>query len=139
MTHEPSDGLGKLQRAAVHQQQRRLVGRDVGLHRADDADVVDALAEFREELADLDARLAVLLELERRRERQRRSSPGSVLPAYFASAGFGSNVSTCDGPPLAKMWMTCLRLGGKRRLLGGQRVGQLGAGAGVACRTTSAA
>ena len=28
--------------AAVHQQQRRLVVRDVGVHRADDADVVDA-------------------------------------------------------------------------------------------------
>ena len=30
--------------AAIHQQQRRLVIRHVGVHRADDADVVDALA-----------------------------------------------------------------------------------------------
>src|SRR6185436_14787423 len=36
----------------------------------------------------------------------RRYSPGSGLPAYFASIGFGSNVSTCDGPPFRKMWMT---------------------------------
>src|SRR6266568_447392 len=28
---------------------------------------------------------------------------GSGLPANLASDGLGSNVSTCDGPPLAKM------------------------------------
>ena len=27
---------------------------------------------------------------------------GSGLPAYFSSIGLGSNVSTCDGPPLRK-------------------------------------
>ena len=29
------------------------------------------------------------------------------LSALRASAGFGSHVSMCDGPPCAKMWMTC--------------------------------
>ena len=54
--------------AAVHQHQGRLVIRHVGLHRSDDANVVDALADIGEDLADLDAALAVLLEFERRAE-----------------------------------------------------------------------
>ena len=41
----------------------------VGLHRPDHADVVDALAHMREDLADLDPALAVGLELEGRAER----------------------------------------------------------------------
>src|SRR4051812_5992063 len=41
------------------------------------------------------------------------SKPGSVLSAYFANSGFGSHVSTCDGPPSAKMWITALALAGK--------------------------
>src|SRR5262245_23029931 len=43
----------------------------------------------------------------------RRFSIGKFLPAYLAREGFGSNVSTCDGPPLQKMWMTCFALAGK--------------------------
>src|SRR5689334_8723651 len=62
-------------------------------------------------------------------------SPGSDLFAYFASAGLGSNVSTCDGAPPAKMWMTCCALAGSG--------GSFGASGEVAdaadCRTTSAA
>ena len=27
---------------------------------------------------------------------------GNGCPAYFANAGLGSNVSTCDGPPFKK-------------------------------------
>ena len=52
--------------AGVHHQHRRLVVRDVGVHRADHADVVGARADVREELADLEAALAVALERERR-------------------------------------------------------------------------
>ncbi len=40
--------------------------RQVGVHRVDDADVIDALAELRKNLADFDAAFAELLELERR-------------------------------------------------------------------------
>src|SRR5688500_16603312 len=47
-----------------------------------------------------------------------RYSIGSCLPAYFCRAGFGSNVSTCEGPPLAKMWMTRLALPGNCEGLG---------------------
>src|SRR5688572_9632174 len=34
-------------------------------------------------------------------------------PWYFARAGFGSNVSTWDGPPFMNRWMTCLAFGAK--------------------------
>ena len=37
---------------------------------------------------------------------------GSALPAYLASAGLWSQVSTWLGPPLAKMWMTRFALTG---------------------------
>ena len=42
--------------AAVHQQQRRLVVGHVGVHRADDAQVVGALGDVREDVADLACR-----------------------------------------------------------------------------------
>ena len=44
-----------------------------------------------------------------------RSCPAERLSAYFSSAGLGSNVSTCDGPPPAKMWMTAFALRKVRR------------------------
>jgi len=55
--------------------------RDVRVHRADDADVVGVLRGVGEQLADFQAALAILLELERRRER----GPGSALGAEAAS------------------------------------------------------
>ncbi len=52
--------------AAIQQQQRRLVIRHVGVHRADDADVVDALRGLRENLAHFDPALPVFFEVVRR-------------------------------------------------------------------------
>ena len=50
--------------SAVHQHERRLVVGHVGVHRPNDAQVVDVLLGGPgEELADLDAALAVLLEM----------------------------------------------------------------------------
>src|SRR2546421_4964415 len=43
---------------------------------------------------------------------------GSGLPAYFSSAGLGSKVSTCDAPPLGKMWIIRFALPGKWGRLG---------------------
>ena len=37
---------------------------------------------------------------------------GIGLPAYLASDGLGSNVSTCDAPPFMNRWMTRLALAG---------------------------
>src|SRR5437016_4953241 len=39
-------------------------------------------------------------------------SVGKSLPAYFSKDGFGSKVSTWDGPPFMKRWMTRLALPG---------------------------
>jgi hypothetical protein len=52
--------------AGVHHQHRRLVIRDVGVDRSDEADVVGALADVREELADVHPDVPVFLERERR-------------------------------------------------------------------------
>src|SRR6185436_11042329 len=41
------------------------------------------------------------------------NSAGSGFPDCRSSAGLGSKVSTCDGPPLAKIWITRLALPGK--------------------------
>ena len=46
-----------------------LVARHIGVHRADDGDVVDRLGDVAEDVADFDAALAVLAELEGRRQR----------------------------------------------------------------------
>src|ERR1051326_2267439 len=40
------------------------------------------------------------------------SWPGIVLPSYCVRAGLGSQVSTWEGAPWAKMWTTCLALAG---------------------------
>ena len=45
-------------------------------------------------------------------------SPGKGLPAYFSRAGFGSKLSTWEGPPLRKKWTTRLALPGKGGALG---------------------
>jgi hypothetical protein len=63
----------------VHLQQRRLVIGRVGVHRADDAALVDHLLEVRERFGDLDARPAALLELQRRRKEA--GAPGRLLVA----------------------------------------------------------
>ena len=55
--------------AAVHQHERRLVVGNVGVHRADHGDFVDARGDMREEFADLDTGLTVFFEFERRAER----------------------------------------------------------------------
>jgi hypothetical protein len=38
---------------------------------------------------------------------------GAAWSAYLASAGLGSKVSTCDGPPFKKKWITRLARGAK--------------------------
>ena len=38
---------------------------------------------------------------------------GMACPAYFFSEGLGSNVSTCEGPPFRKKWMTRFARPGK--------------------------
>ena len=52
--------------AAIHQHQGRLVIGNIGVHRTDNADIIDAAGRPGEQFADLDAVLAVALELVRR-------------------------------------------------------------------------
>ena len=94
--------------------------RDVRVHRADDADVVDALADLGEDLADFDAGLAVLLELERRLEEPAGLAFGLEARRRAASRRGTSRVRAWDrtyrpaiGPPFMNRWMTCLAFGGK--------------------------
>ena len=61
-------GTARDTRAAVHHEQRRFVIRDVGIHGANHAAIVNALTQFGENLADFDAALAAAMKLERRAE-----------------------------------------------------------------------
>ncbi len=76
--------------AAIHHHQRRLVIRDVGMHGADDAQIVDALSDIRKDFADFDTVLAVFLELKRRGER------GSGAALGFQSDGNGLARELCE-------------------------------------------
>ncbi len=72
-------GPDRLHVARVHHQQARLVVGVVGVHRANDADVIDALGHLGVQLADLDAALAVLLGLERRGHQLADPGPAGLL------------------------------------------------------------
>lgn len=49
----------------IHEHERRLVIGDVGIHRVDDAEIIDLLGDLGEEIAGPDAALSMLGELER--------------------------------------------------------------------------
>src|SRR6266446_10876712 len=59
--------------------------RCIGVHRPDEAEIIDVLRSFREDLADLDAALTVRLELKWRRQRASRWAFGGEIPSrnYF--------------------------------------------------------
>ena len=61
-THEPMLGKPGIDAAGEQLVLRRGVDDHVAVARADDGDVVDALRRVREQVGDLDAALAVLLE-----------------------------------------------------------------------------
>ena len=65
--------------AAVHKHERGLVVGHVGMHRANDGNVVDVPGNVGEYLADFDAALAMFLEAKRRRKRR----PGAPLGAQI--------------------------------------------------------
>src|SRR5579884_3593114 len=71
----------------------------------------------------------------------RRFSRGNGLPAYFSSSGLGSKVSTCEGPPLAKMCRTRCALAGKCGFFGasGDTVASVGAADTRPCEAMSPA
>ena len=89
--------------------------RDVGVHAPQHTDVVDTrnqplekisltsipdwpyLLKLKGDFISVPVRRSVLI-----------SAAGGFWPLYLVSAGLGSNVSTCDGPPFMNRWMTCL-------------------------------
>ena len=84
-------------------------------------------ADVREQLADLDAALAVLgrtvngegMQLAAACARPvHEPTPAGAWPSYLSRAGLGSNVSTCDGPPFMNRKMTRLARAGKSGALG---------------------
>src|SRR5262249_28528196 len=56
-------------RTGVHENCGHFVSRDIGVHRANDCQVVDQLAELWKDLTDFNSGIALLLELERRGHR----------------------------------------------------------------------
>ena len=117
----PRLGRAKTAAARVDVQQGGAVRNLVAaVHRADDADVVDARADLRKQLADLDAALAVLLkfpgrgqQVARRGELELRLGERQRLAVISASFGLGSNESTCETPPCMNRKSTRLALAGK--------------------------
>src|SRR6202167_6622831 len=94
--------------AAVHQEERWLMVRDLRVHRANHADVVNRVSQLGENLTDLDAALAAAAEVERRAEQ-------------IAGLALTQQVAAGDG--LATVLLQH-RLGIERVHLGGTVVGK---------------
>ena len=89
----------------------------LGLHRADDAQVVRDLLEMWEQVGDFESRPAApaevaegaarleLLVLELRELLSAREGLGKRLVMQLLQTGFQSNVSRCEGPPAMHRWM----------------------------------
>ncbi len=82
----PEAGADLSSVAAVHEQKRKLVTGGIGVGGANNGDVVNALGNVREEVADLNPALAILAELERRRQSGAGFSFGGQIAAgkFFA-------------------------------------------------------
>jgi hypothetical protein len=68
-------GTHELEAARVHLQERLRVSRQVGVHRAEEAQVVGVPGDLRKEFGDPQAALAVLRELPRRGEQLAGAAP----------------------------------------------------------------
>ena len=126
-------GTAELHGAGVHQQLAGRVVEGVGDHRFHDGDVVDDLGEVRQQFGDFGAALAVLFELEFRAEQL---GIGIDERGAIAFQEFGRRKSAVEFGELRlvveKFKMAgragheeeddVLRLGGKRRFLGRERI-----------------
>ena len=120
--------------AGVHHQQRRLVVGHVRVHAAEDADIVDALADFGEEFGHFDAGLPVLLELEGRPEEGRALAAGCLefvarlLAVLLREFGLGVESIDLARPAVHEEVDDALGLGGEVRRLDPQRRRRCGLG-----------
>jgi hypothetical protein len=100
---------------------------DVGVHRANHADVVDAVPHVREDLADFDPALAPLPKRERRLERGARATLGLQVQRHRLAVHprqFGLGVERVDlrGPAIQEDVDDPLGPGLKLRCLGQERI-----------------
>ncbi len=113
--------------AAVHQQQRRLVIGNVGVHRTNHGDFVDHLSDAGKQLADFDPALAAFVELEGRGHRRSRLPlRGQIggrqrLAGVLRQRGFWIERVDVRRAAVHEQVDDVLRLGGKRRRLGHER------------------
>src|SRR5678815_118654 len=106
-------GPRKARVSAIHQQQRRLVIRNVRVHRSDYRDVIDVLRDMGEQLTHFDTALTVRTKL----EWGLKSSPGAAfrrqivrrqgLAVQTRERGFGIKRIHMRRPPIGK-YMNCL-------------------------------
>ncbi len=118
--------------AAVHQQQRRLVIRHVGMHRTDDAQVVDRLGQVREDFADFDPATARLVEFVGRGKRGAggpfgRQMHGDRLAGVFRERRLGVERVNMGCAAIEEQMNHPFRFGRQRRVLGQERIDRLGA------------
>ena len=91
--------------------------RNVRPERPDDRQVIHVFAQLRKHLADLDARLPLLLKLERRRHRHS-AHAGQRLPVVFGQLRFRVKCVDVRRRSLRKNVDHMLRLRRQRRSLG---------------------
>ncbi len=126
-------GANQPRLAAVHQQQRGFVVGHVGMHRADDADVVDVFGRASKQFAHLDAALPMLLKLVGRGERGARLSLGGQIEGQLLSVPLGQfwlGVERVDvrRPSVHEQVDDAFRLGGIVGRLRRQRIERRGVG-----------
>jgi hypothetical protein len=130
--HPGADAGPRLDRvAAVHEHQRRFVVGHLGVHRADDGDVVDVGGGLREDLAHLDAAFTVFLELERRGKRGAGLALGAErfgqrLAGIFGQGRLGIERIDVRRAAVEEEVDDALGLAGKMRQAGRERAGGFG-------------
>ena len=111
-------GRGSPGITAIHQQQGRFVIGHVRAHRSNHGNVVDVFRNLGKQFTDFNAALAVFLKLKWGLKRSSgkmfslqiiHRQRFAIKPSQFR---LGIKVSTCEGPPLAKIWMTRFALPG---------------------------
>ena len=114
-------GLGKAERTGVHEHRRHVVRRDVGVQRAHHGHAVCVLRQVRKNLTELNARSALLGELERRAKRDTVAT-GDGLAVVLGKRGLWVPSVHVRGRALRENVDDALGFGGEVRGLGRERI-----------------
>ena len=98
----------------------------IARHGSNYAQIVDHATHVRKKIAYFNAVLAVALPAPRRTHKRHVFEPFFPSAAALVSAGFGSNESTCDTPPVMNRKMTRFALGCEMRRARREWIGCLG-------------